>query len=314
MLKRIAVAFGAMLMLTASGGHALSQTKYPDRTVKMIVPFPPGGGADILARMIGQKMNERWGQAIVVENKSGNAGILGSNEVGRSSPDGYTLLLAASGAVVAANIDSLAPIALVTTPPYMLAVHASMPVKSVPEFVDYLKKNPSTVNFASSGVGSASHLAAELFMRISKTEMTHVPYRGIGQGVNDLIGNRVSVMFGPPQALLPQVAAGHVRVLAVTSKERYPLFPDIPTIAESGVPGFEALGWYGILAAAGTPDEIVKQIADATNDAIQDPTIKERMITLGAAPRPGTPEDFRAFLKEDTAKWTELLSKVEAAK
>lgn len=312
MLKRTAVAFGALLMVAASGGQAFSQAKYPDRVIKMIVPFPPGGGADVLARLVGQKLNERWGQPVVVESKPGNAGITGANEVARSTPDGYTLLMAASGAVVASNIDTLAPIALVTTPPYVLAVHASMPVKSVSEFVDYLKKNPKAVNFASSGVGSASHLAAELFMRLSKTEMTHVPYRGIGQGVNDLITNTVQVMFGPPQALMPQVQAGTIKVLGVTSKERYPLFPDMPTVAESGVPGFEAVGWYGILAPVGMPAAVVKQISDATNAAIQDTTVKERMITLGASPRPGTPDDFKTFLKDDTAKWTELLSKVEA--
>jgi tripartite-type tricarboxylate transporter receptor subunit TctC len=313
MLKRTAVVFGALLMLTASNAVAWSQTKYPEHPIKMIVPFPPGGGADVLARMVGQKLNERWGQPVVVENKPGNAGIIGANEVGRSKPDGYTLLMAASGAVVANNIDRLAPVALVTTPPYMLAVHESLPVKTVAEFVEYLKKNPKAVNFASSGVGSASHLAAELFMGLSKTQMTHVPYKGIGQGVNDLISNKVSVMFGPPQALLPQVAAGRIKILGVTSKERYPLFAEIPPVAES-VPGFEAVGWYGILAAAGTPDDIVKQLSDATNAAIQDPTVKERMNALGATPRPGTPADFRAFLKQDTAKWAELLSKVEATK
>lgn len=314
MLKKTAIALSALFMLTTSGGVALSQAKYPEHIIKIIVPFPPGGGADVLARMVGQKLNERWNQPVVIENKSGNAGILGANEVGRSAPDGYTLLMAASGAVVASNIDRLKPVALVSTPPYMLAVHKSLPVKSVAEFVAYLKANPQKVNFASSGVGSASHLAAELFMRISKTEMIHVPYKGISQGVNDLISNTVSVMFGPPQALLPQAADGNLRILAVTSKERYSLFPDIPTVAESGVPGFEAVGWYGLLAAAGTPDDIVKQISDATNAAIQDPTVRDRMNTLGAAPRPGTPQDFQAFLKEDTAKWTELLSKVEATK
>lgn len=314
MLKQTTAAFGALLLLAASSDMSLSQTKYPDHAIKMIVPFPPGGGADVLARLVGQKLNERWGQPVVVENKSGNAGIMGANEVGRSKPDGYTLLMAASGAVVASNIDQLAPVALVTTPPYMLAVHASMPVKTVAEFVEYLKKNPTKVNFASSGVGSASHLAAELFMGLSKTEMTHVPYKGIGQAVNDLIGNQVSVMFGPPQALLPQAAAGTLKILGVTSRERYSLFPDIPTVAEAGVPGFEALGWYGILAPAGTPDDIASQLSEAVNAAIQDPTVKEKMNALGAVPRPGTQTDFRTFLKADTAKWTELLNKVEAAK
>ena len=308
MLRRTVLTLGLALALPALPSFA--QNSFPDHPVKLVVPFPPGGGADVLARLIGQKLNERWGQPVVVESKPGNAGIIGSNEVARSKPDGYTLVMAASGAVVDSNIETLLPIALVSAPPYMLAVHESLPVESVTEFVDYLKQHPDEVNFASSGIGSASHLAAEFFMGLSDTKMTHVPYKGIGQGVNDLISNKVSVMFGPPQALLPHVEAGTLRILGVTSAERSPLFPDLPTVAEAGVPDFEAVGWYGVLGPKEIPDDVVAEISDAVNDALNDSTVAERLNSMGAAAAPGTPDDFAQFLKADTAKWTELLNKL----
>lgn len=309
MLRRMFITAVAMISAAAFCGPAAAQSKFPDHPVKLVVPFPPGGGADILARLVGQKLNERWSQPVVVESKPGNAGIVGSNEVARSKPDGYTLVMAASGAVVASNIGQLTPVALVSTPPYMLAVHDSLPVKNVQEFIAYLKQNPGKVNFASSGIGSASHLSAELFMRMTGTDMVHVPYKGIGQAINDLIGNKVSVMFGPPQALLPQVEAKTIKVLGITSKDKSKVFPDIPTIAET-VPGFEAVGWYGVLGPNGMPDDVVKEISAGVNAAIGDAVVSERLTAMGAAATPGTPAAFKAFLDADIAKWAALLEKL----
>ena len=282
---------------------------YPSRAVSIVVPFPPGGGADILARVLGQKLSETWRQPVLVENKPGAAGVVGANGVARSEPDGYTLLMAASGAIVPANARDLAPVTLVAAPPYMLLVHSSVPVASTREFIAYLKARPGQLNFASSGVGSASHLSAELFMGVSGTKMTHVPYKGIGQAVTDLVSGQVQVLFGPPPAVLKQVQAGVLKALAVTGPQRSALWPEIPTVAEGGVPGYDAVGWYGLLAPAKTPREVVLRIAAEVARALQVPTVAERLSAVGATPAAGSPEDFARFLEADTAKWANLMTK-----
>ncbi len=302
----IAIAAAAASLLPATAGAAEA---YPARTVTMVVPFPPGGGADILARVIGQRLSESWGQPVVVESKPGAAGVVGAGAVARSAPDGYTLLMAAGGAVTPDNLKDLAPVTLVSAPPYLLAVSASMPVSSVKELIAYAKAKPGAANFASSGPGSASHLAAELFMSMSQARMTHVPYKGIGQAVNDLVAGTVTVMFGPPPPLLPHVQSGKLRALAVTGSERSPLFKDLPTVAESGVPGYEAVGWYGILAPAKTPREIVARIADDTAKALRVPAVQERLASVGATPVGNSPEQFAKFLAADIAKSWDLMKK-----
>jgi tripartite-type tricarboxylate transporter receptor subunit TctC len=303
----------AALLVVAQWTAAIAADAYPSRPITMVVPFPPGGGADILARVIGQRLSEVWGQPVLVESKPGAAGAVGAASVGRSAPDGYTLLMAASGALTPANSKDLAPVTLVSAPPYLLAVNASMPVSSVKELIAYLKARPGEVNFASSGPGSASHLSAELFMAMSQTKMMHVPYKGIGQAVNDLIGGTVSVMFGPPPPLLPQVQGGKLKALAITSSERSPLFKEIATVTEAGVPGYEAVGWYGILAPAKTPREIVGRIADETARALKVPAVQERLAGVGATPVGNLPEQFARFLEADIAKWTSLMQKAGIA-
>lgn len=311
MIPRFRITLLAGLLALAAPAIATAADPYPTRTISIVVPFPPGGGADVLGRVIGQRLNEAWGQPVIVENKQGAAGVLGASAVGRAQPDGYTLLMAASGAIARSNIKDLAPVALVTAPPYLVAVHASLPVTTTREFIDYLKARPDEINYASSGVGSASHLATELFMSMSGTKMTHVPYRGIGPAVNDLISNKVSVMFGPPQALLPHVEAGTLKALAVTSSERSTLFSKIPTIAESGVPGYDAVGWYGLLAPAKTPADVVQKIADEVARTLKVPAVQERLISLGSTPASGTPADFGRFLEADLDKWEPLLAKLK---
>ena len=312
MLRTVVTAAFALLV-AAQWTAAIAADAYPSRPITMVVPFPPGGGADILARVIGQRLAEVWGQPVLVESKPGAAGAVGAAAVGRSAPDGYTLLMAASGALTPANSKELAPVTLVSAPPYLLAVNAAMPVSSVKELIAYLKARPGEVNFASSGPGSASHLSAELFMAMSQTKMMHVPYKGIGQAVNDLIGGTVSVMFGPPPPLLPQVQGGKLKALAITGGERSPLFKEIPTVAEAGVPGYEAVGWYGILAPAKTPGEIVGRIADETARALKVPAVQERLAGVGATPVGNLPEQFARFLEADIAKWTSLMQKAGIA-
>jgi tripartite-type tricarboxylate transporter receptor subunit TctC len=286
---------------------------FPVKPVTIVVPFPPGGGADILARVIGQKLSETWSQPVVIETKPGAAGVLGAGAVARSPADGYTLLMAAGGAVTPENMKDLAPVTLVSAPPYLLAVSASMPVSSVKELIALAKAKPGAINFASSGPGSASHLAAELFMSMSQTNMTHVPYKGIGQAVNDLVAGTVTVMFGPPPPLLAHVQSGKLKALAVTGAERSPLFRDLPTVAEAGVPGYEAVGWYGILAPAKTPRDIVARVAEETARALRAPAVQERLAGVGATPVGNSPEQFARFLEADIAKSWDLMRKAGVA-
>lgn len=308
-MRSIARGFAGVAVLLVFAAAAVAQEAYPSRAVSIVVPFPPGGGADILARVLGQKLSETWRQPVLVENKPGAAGVVGANGVARSEPDGYTLLMAASGAIVPANAKDLAPVTLVAAPPYMLLVHSSVPAASTREFIAHLKARPGQLNFASSGVGSASHLSAELFMGLSGTKMTHVPYKGIGQAVTDLVSGQVQVLFGPPPAVLKQVQAGALKALAVTGPQRSVLWPEIPTVAESGVPGYDAVGWYGLLAPAKTPREVVLRIAAEVARSLQAPAVAERLSAVGATPAAGSPDDFARFLEADTAKWANLMAK-----
>lgn len=305
--RRGLIAF-VFLCATLASKPGLAADDYPSRAITIVVPFAPGGGADILARLIGQKLNEAWGRAVVIENKPGASGITGSTAVGRADPDGYTLLMAASGAITVANAKDLAPVTLAAAPPYLLVVHPSVPVTSVRELIAYLKAHPGEVNYASSGVGAASHLSSELFMAMSGTRMTHVPYRGVGQAVNDLISGTVTVMFGPPPAVLPHVEAGKLKVLAVSSAARSPLFPQFPTVSEAGVPGYEAVGWFGLFAPAKTPKELMAKIAGETGRALKGPEMQQRLALMGAVPEPNTPDEFARFIEADTAKWAKLMA------
>jgi len=282
---------------------------YPSRRVTIVAPFPPGGGADMLGRVLAKHLTEVWKQSVVVENKPGAAGTLGAKAVGASAPDGYTLLVGASGALTPANASSLAPVSLLSAPPYIVVVNASMPVSNLKEFIDYAKANPNKVFFASSGAGAASHLSGELFMGLTNTKLTHVPYKGMGQAVQDLLGGQVTVMFGPPPVLLPHVRAGKLRALAVASPERSPLFPEIPTAEELGVKGFDAGAWYGLLAPANTPSALIDKISKETASALKVPEVVNALASIGATPVGSTPEEFRRYLEADIAKWDDLLKK-----
>jgi tripartite-type tricarboxylate transporter receptor subunit TctC len=289
---------------------AAAQTGFPSRPVTLVVAFPPGGGADLLGRLLARKYEEAWGQSVIVANRPGAAGTIGANEVARAPADGHTLLVGASGAVVPSNEASLAPVSLLSAPAYIVAVNASLPVNTLREFVAYAKAHPDgSISYASSGTASASHLSGELFQGLTQTKLTHVPYKGMGQAVNDLIGGQVTVMFGPPPALLPHIKSGRLKALAVTDTHRSPLFPDIPTAIEAGVPGLEARAWYGIFAPAATPAAVINKINADTAKALAAPDLIETLATQGATPLGGDPASFARFLKADIAKWDELMRK-----
>lgn len=302
------LAAGVLAVAPVSWTAALAND-YPSRRVNLIVPFPPGGGADILGRVLAKHLGDVWGEPVVVENKPGAAGTIGANAVGASAPDGYNIVVAASGAVTPENAKSLAPVSLLSAPPYIVAVNASFPGSSLQDLVAQAKANPGKVFFASSGAGSASHLSGELFMGLTGTKLTHVPYKGMGQAVQDLIGGQVTVMFGPPPVLLPQVRSGKLKALAVASPQRSPLFPEIPTAAEGGVQGFDAGAWYGLLVRAGTPPEVITKIAEETARAMKKPEVVQALASIGATPIGSTPQEFARYLEADIAKWDDLLKK-----
>ena len=309
-LRTLAAAL--LLLGPASWSAALAQD-YPTRLVTLVVPFPPSGGADILARMLAKHLHTVWGHPVAVENKPGAAGVIGANAVGASAPDGYTLVVGASGAVTPDNAKLLAPVSLLSAPPYIITISPSLPVATLQDLVGYAKANPTKVFYASSGPGSASHLSGELFAGLTQTQLTHVPYKGMGQAVQDLMGGQVNLMFGPPPVLLPHVKSGKIRALAVGSRERSPLYPEIPTAAEAGVPGFEAGAWYGLLAPANTPRDVVARISAEAARALQKPEIVQALAAIGATPIGSNPEEFARYLQADIAKWDELLKKAGVA-
>jgi tripartite-type tricarboxylate transporter receptor subunit TctC len=310
LLSRLFAA-AALVFVALAPTLALAQAPFPTKQVSIVVAFPPGGGADLLGRLLAKKYQEMWGQTVVVLNRPGAAGVIGAKEVARAAPDGHTLLVGASGAVMSANEAELAPVALLSTPPYIVAVNAATPVNTLRELVAYAKARPDgSVSFASSGSGSASHLAGEQFQTLTQTKLTHVPYKGQGQAVQDLVGGQVTVMFGPPPALLPHIKSGKLRALAVSSPKRIALLPDVPTVAESGVPGtkdFEADQWYGVVAPAGTPADIVAMLNRQINQSLNTPDVHARLTAEGAEPTPTTPQAFGQLIASEMKRWDRVI-------
>jgi tripartite-type tricarboxylate transporter receptor subunit TctC len=283
---------------------------YPSRYVRLVVPFPPGGGGDALARPLASRLSEIWGQQVMIENKGGAGGNIGSQAVAQSAPDGYTILLYGPGLAInpwlyptgynAAN--DLAPITLVTVIPNLMMVPNSSSAKSVKEFIDFAKANCGKVTFASTGIGASPHLSGELFKRKAGIEMTHIPYRGAGPAMNDLIPGRVDAMFSNLPGVLAQVESGTIRGLAVTTAKRSPAAPDIPAIGEI-LPGYEVSAWWDLFVQAKTPDEIVMRIhADAVT-ALTHPSVKERYEAIGASVTPSSPAELARMLASETKTW-----------
>ena len=302
----------ALAALVAPLALAQSAADYPQHPVHLVVPFPPGGATDVIARLIAQKLSAALGQTVVVENKSGATGAIGSVYVAKAAPDGYTLLMgtASTHSVAPAvnprlpydNLKDFAPISLVATFPNMLVVNPSIPAKTVPEFIQYLKKHPGKVNFASTGVGGSVHLTAELFKMATKTDMVHIPYKGSSEALTELVAGRVQVEFDNMTTVWPYVQAGKLRALGVASLTRSPEAPDVPTIAET-VPGFDATSWVGLFAPAGTPAAILDKVAADTRAVLKQPYIVQRLARLGATAAGSDPQAFGTFVRKDTEKW-----------
>jgi tripartite-type tricarboxylate transporter receptor subunit TctC len=308
-MRFFAVLFG-ILVSTSVLGQA-----YPSRPVRFIVPFPPGGATDIIARVLAQKMGEAWAQPVVVENRAGAAGAIGSDAVAKSAPDGYTILMGTTSthAVNPAinpklpynNVTDFAPVTLVATFPNVLVAHPST-ARSLQELIATLKANPGKYNFGSSGAGSSTHLTGELFKLMTQTDINHIPYKGTGPLLNDLMAGHVAFAFDQITAVMSGVQAGKMRALGVASAERNAALPDVPAIAEL-LPGFEATAWVGIFAPAKTPSEVTSRIQSEVKRVLQLPDIAQRMKELGATPVANTPAEFGAFVVKDTEKWRNLV-------
>jgi tripartite-type tricarboxylate transporter receptor subunit TctC len=305
----------AFVFILALSSSALSQA-YPSRPVRYIVPFPPGGATDIIARVLAQKMGEAWGQPVVVENRAGAAGAIGSDAVAKAAPDGYTILMGTTSthAVNPAinpslpynNVTDFAPVTLVATFPNVLVAHPST-ASSLQELIALLKANPGKYNFGSSGAGSSTHLTGELFKLMTKTDINHIPYKGTGPLLNDLMAGHVAFAFDQITAVMSGVQAGRMRALGVASAERNAALPNVPAIAEQ-LPGFEATAWVGIFAPAKTPAEVTTKIQMESKRIMQQPDIAKRMAELGATPVASPPAEFAAFVQKDTAKWRDLVN------
>ncbi len=316
---RKAFARAVLLCIATLGIHtqAMAQAGYPNRPVKVIVAFPPGQATDQAARAVSQKLSESLGQQFFVENKPGAASIIGSELAAKSPNDGYTLFMGSSGSL-AVNpgmyaklpydpVRDFTPISLALKVPFFLVVHPSVPATSVKELVTYLKANPGKVNFGSAGNGASNHLSSELFKSVTGVTMVHVPYKGSPPAVTDLLAGQLGLMFETGPLILPHAKAGRLKVLAVGSLQRSLAAPELVTIAESGYPGFETVGWAGFLAPTGTPKEIVAKLNAEIVRIIAQPEVGARFVTLGAELASSTPEDFGAYIKSETAKWGKVI-------
>ena len=302
--------------LVAMAAGASAQT-YPSHPIRLVVPFPAGGTTDILAREVGERLTATLGQPVVIENRPGAGGNIGADVVAKAAPDGYTLLMATVGthAINASlysklpydHIKDFAPVVLVAGVPNVLEVTPSLPVHSVAELIKLAKDKPGQLNFASSGSGTSIHLSGELFKTMAGVDMTHVPYKGSAPALIDLMAGQVQLMFDNLPSSLPHIKAGKLRAIAVTSLQRAPALPDVPTIAESGLPGFEATAWFGIVAPAGTPPAIVNRISADVNQWLRTPEAKDKLLAQGAIANGGSPEQFAAHIRAETEKWAKVV-------
>jgi tripartite-type tricarboxylate transporter receptor subunit TctC len=294
-----------LLLLLAS--FAVQAQGFPSKPVRIIVPFPPGGGADTLARIMAPQLTALWGQQIIVENKPGASGHIGADQVAQAAPDGYTLVMASTAALSEKNTAQFAPVTLVSASAYVVTANPKVVATNIRELIAIAKANPGKLSFGSSGTGAASHLAAELFKSMAGVDLLHVPYKGTGQALTDLVGGQVDLMFAPAQTVMSHVQGGRLRALAVTSARRSETLPNLPTVTESGLPGYAAVGWFGLLAPAATPKAIVAKLSADANRVLAQKDVREKLLALGSEPSGSTPEEFAAFIREDQAKWTKLM-------
>jgi tripartite-type tricarboxylate transporter receptor subunit TctC len=280
---------------------------FPAKPVRIVVPFPPGGGADALARLMAPKLAEIWKLQPIVENRPGASGHIGADHVAQSPADGYTLLMSSTASLTEKNVSQFAPVTLVSASPYVVTANPKVQASNIRELIALARANPGKLTYASSGTGAASHLSAELFKSMARIDLLHVPYKGTGQAVTDLLAGQVDLLFAPSQAVIQHVKAGKLKALASTGARRTETLPELPTVAESGLPGYEAVGWFGLLAPAATPKPVVDKLSADANRALADREVRSRMQALGADPGGNTPEEFARFIREDQAKWGKLM-------
>jgi len=311
---RYAGCLAAVLQCTAV---AQAQPTYPQKPIRLIAPFAPGGGTDILARLFGQKMSETLGQPVIVDNRGGAGGTIGTDIAAKAPPDGYTLILVSGSHAINPglyrklpydSVNDFAPITQIATSPGILVVNPSLPVKSVKDLIALARAKPGQINYASAGSGTPPHLAGELFKVMAKIDMVHVPYKGNAPAFTDVIGGQVSLIFPTMPSAMPFIKSGRLRPIAVTSAKRSSAAPDIPTIAESGLPGYEAISWYGILAPARTPPQIVARLHEVLVSAIRAPDMQDKLAGQGLDPVGGTPQHFAAVIKSEIAKWAKVVT------
>jgi tripartite-type tricarboxylate transporter receptor subunit TctC len=314
-LLRLILAF-VVCIVTAHAQMEKASTAYPTKAIRLIVPFAPGGSNDIMARLIGQKFSEAFGQQVVADNRAGASGIIGTDIAAKAAPDGYTLLMMSLTFAVNPSLfrklpydtqKDLTPVTLVASAPLMLVVHPSIPAKSVQELVAYAKANPGKLNFGSGGPGTTPHLAGEMLKMMIGAQMTHVPYKGGGPALADLMGGQIQLMLENIPSTLPLAKSGKLRALAVTALTRSLLVPDLPTLDEAGLKGYEIVGWNGLFVPTGTPRAIVNLLHTTTAKALEQRDLKERLATLGAEGVGSSPDEFKAFVQAEIRKWARVV-------
>jgi tripartite-type tricarboxylate transporter receptor subunit TctC len=316
MRKTLIAALTGIALFAAALPSAHAQS-WPSRGIRIIVPFAPGGSTDVFARLIGERLATALGQPVVVDNRAGAGGNIGADAVAKAPPDGYTLLMATTGVMAINNAmyknlsydaeKDLKPVIYIASITNVLIVPADSPLKSVPDVIAAAKAAPGKLSFASSGSGSSTHISAELFRLMTGTELLHIPYKGSGAAMPDLISGRVSMMFENMPGVVGYIKAGKVKVLAVTGAQRTPALPDVKTVAESGVPGYESLSWSGIAAPAGTPTEVVARLNREINTILANPEMKQKLAEQGADAVGGTPEAFSAHIARERQKWSKVV-------
>jgi tripartite-type tricarboxylate transporter receptor subunit TctC len=317
MVLSIRIACLLFLTLVSPGGHALAADAYPGKPMRLIVPYPPGGPADALARIVGEKLGAQMGQPMVVENRPGAAGNIGMAQGAKSAADGYTLVLAPAGNLTVnpslyRNVPydvgkDFAPVTVIAAVPNILVVNPSIPARNLAEFIAYSKAHPGQLNYSSPGAGSGAHLAGELFKSTAGVDMVHIPFNGIAPAVTAVLGGQVQLMFAGAPAVLQHVQTGKLRALGVASMKRIAAAPDLPTLSESGLAGFDVTSWYSIVAPAGTPPEIIARLQAEIAKALREPDVREKLAAQGAEPIGNSPAEFAAMIKTETAKWSQIV-------
>jgi len=305
-----------VLMLPGLAAPPVLAQAWPAKPIRYVVPFPPAGATDILARWVAEKISPALGQQVVVENRAGAAGGVGTEIVAKSAPEGYTILMATAAQAISETLYTrqpfsfardLAPVGLVARVPNVMEVHPSLPVRTVKEFIALAKSRPGEINFASSGAGTTLHMSGEMFKLMTGVNIVHVPYKGSAPALTGILSGEASVMWDNLPASMPYLKSGRLRAIAITTLTRYPGLPDLPTIAESGVPGYDSSAWFAVVAPAGTPAAIVTRLNAEINRAVNLPDMRERFAQQGAIPAPGTPEELGAFIRAEIAKWAKVV-------